>query len=273
VPSSPIPPSLLEELRTAVGPDHVLVDPDLTAGFAVDWTGRFRGVAPAVVRPGSTAEVAAATALGPGRDFFPGGGSNLEEAARAIACELSDADLLAFDERLQGHLRKKFKSLVNWCLESGGDPVPLLDAIQQQAAEYLSERLGDAGPAEVFFEHFGGDEQAAHRALAAAVADTTPQVSVRSGSAGAIIALAVPKGAAGNRLFEMIEQALPGERMLRAVSSDDIVFRREFVRVPLTDLAPLTTAGRDAYKSQIESETPPHARNDIKWVLPQKHGP
>jgi len=60
VPSSPIPPSLLEELRTAVGPDHVLVDPDLTAGFAVDWTGRFRGVAPAVVRPGSTAEVAAA---------------------------------------------------------------------------------------------------------------------------------------------------------------------------------------------------------------------
>jgi FAD/FMN-containing dehydrogenase len=33
------------------------------AGFAVDWTGRFRGHTPAVVRPGDTAEVARVLAL------------------------------------------------------------------------------------------------------------------------------------------------------------------------------------------------------------------
>ena len=53
------PAPFLEELRTAVGPHHVLTDADLTAGFSVDWTGRFRGSTAAVVRPGSTAEVAA----------------------------------------------------------------------------------------------------------------------------------------------------------------------------------------------------------------------
>ena len=42
---------------------HVLTDPDVTAGYAVDWTGRFRGRAPVVLRPGTTAEVAVLVAL------------------------------------------------------------------------------------------------------------------------------------------------------------------------------------------------------------------
>lgn len=41
-----------------VGPEHVLTDRDVVAGYCVDWTGRFRGATAAVVRPGSTAEVA-----------------------------------------------------------------------------------------------------------------------------------------------------------------------------------------------------------------------
>jgi FAD/FMN-containing dehydrogenase len=51
--------SLRDDLVEVVGPDHVLDDPDLTASYTTDWTGRFRGEALVVVRPGSTAEVAA----------------------------------------------------------------------------------------------------------------------------------------------------------------------------------------------------------------------
>jgi FAD/FMN-containing dehydrogenase len=54
-----VDPDVLAKLRAIVGERHVLVDPDLTAGYSVDWTGRFRGSASAVVRPASTAEVAA----------------------------------------------------------------------------------------------------------------------------------------------------------------------------------------------------------------------
>jgi FAD/FMN-containing dehydrogenase len=50
---------LLDALTDAVGPRHVLVDPELTGAYTTDWTGRFRGTAAAVVRPADTAEVAA----------------------------------------------------------------------------------------------------------------------------------------------------------------------------------------------------------------------
>ena len=50
---------LLAELRSIVGAGHVLTEPDMRAGYELDWTGRFQGSTPAVVRPGSTEEVAA----------------------------------------------------------------------------------------------------------------------------------------------------------------------------------------------------------------------
>ncbi|MGQ0521092.1 MAG: FAD-binding oxidoreductase [Actinomycetota bacterium] len=53
------PPSLPARLAEVVGPGHVLEDPDVTAGYCADWTGRYRGSTPLVVRPGSAAEVAA----------------------------------------------------------------------------------------------------------------------------------------------------------------------------------------------------------------------
>src|SRR5512133_2909069 len=53
---------LLEDLATAVGEAHVLVDDDVRAPFEVDWTGRYGGVARAVVRPADAEQVAAVLA-------------------------------------------------------------------------------------------------------------------------------------------------------------------------------------------------------------------
>jgi hypothetical protein len=58
-----LPGTLLRSLAGIVDEPHVLTG-DATSGFAVDWTGRFRGHTPAVVRPGDTAEVAAVLAFG-----------------------------------------------------------------------------------------------------------------------------------------------------------------------------------------------------------------
>ncbi|MBX3618506.1 MAG: FAD-binding oxidoreductase [Rhizobacter sp.] len=54
--------ALVNALRTAVGAAHVLVEGDLTA-YEQDWRRRYRGRALAVVRPGSTTEVAAVVKL------------------------------------------------------------------------------------------------------------------------------------------------------------------------------------------------------------------
>jgi FAD/FMN-containing dehydrogenase len=53
---------LLSELAGLLGPEHLLRDPALTAGYAQDWTGRWRGEPLAVARPATTAEVAAVLA-------------------------------------------------------------------------------------------------------------------------------------------------------------------------------------------------------------------
>jgi FAD/FMN-containing dehydrogenase len=49
---------LLERLQAVLGPEHVLVDPDLRASYETDWTRRWTATASAVVRPADTSEVA-----------------------------------------------------------------------------------------------------------------------------------------------------------------------------------------------------------------------
>src|SRR6201996_4151942 len=68
--------TLLRSLASIVGEPHVLTG-DATAGYAVDWTGRFAGHTPAVVRPREVAEVAAVLALctGAGLPVVPQGGN------------------------------------------------------------------------------------------------------------------------------------------------------------------------------------------------------
>lgn len=50
---------LIERLRATVGGAQVVTDPDVLEGRSVDYTGRYRGRASALVRPGSADEVAA----------------------------------------------------------------------------------------------------------------------------------------------------------------------------------------------------------------------
>ena len=54
---------LIAALRSALGDAHVRTDPDLVAANVVDWTKRFEGSTPAVVRPGTVDEVAAVLRL------------------------------------------------------------------------------------------------------------------------------------------------------------------------------------------------------------------
>lgn len=68
---------LVAALRDVVGAPHCLTDPELTAGYTVDWTGRYGGPAAAVVRPADATEVAAvlAVAAAYGMGVIPQGGN------------------------------------------------------------------------------------------------------------------------------------------------------------------------------------------------------
>ena len=51
-------PDVLQQVSSLVGAKYVSTDPDVLAGRSADWTGRYRGDASALVRPGSADEVA-----------------------------------------------------------------------------------------------------------------------------------------------------------------------------------------------------------------------
>src|SRR5690242_1172379 len=58
MPPAALDPAVERELVEVVGPAHVVTDPAITASATTDWTGRFVGATPALVRPGSADEVA-----------------------------------------------------------------------------------------------------------------------------------------------------------------------------------------------------------------------
>ena len=55
---APIDATALAELIQVVGRPHALLDADARAAHEIDWTGRFHGATPVVLRPGDTAQVA-----------------------------------------------------------------------------------------------------------------------------------------------------------------------------------------------------------------------
>jgi len=54
---------VVEQLAAVVGAAHLSTDPDVLDARCVDWTGRYRGRATALVRPGNAGEVAAVLAV------------------------------------------------------------------------------------------------------------------------------------------------------------------------------------------------------------------
>lgn len=57
------PPGVLDAIAEIIGTEHVVTEPDVLRRHEVDWTGRFVGRTPALLRPASTEEVAAVLAV------------------------------------------------------------------------------------------------------------------------------------------------------------------------------------------------------------------
>jgi FAD/FMN-containing dehydrogenase len=70
--------TLTSDLAAAVGPQHVLTDPDVTASYGTDWSRRYSGPVAAVVRPADTAQVAGVLAVAAehGVPVIPQGGNS-----------------------------------------------------------------------------------------------------------------------------------------------------------------------------------------------------
>jgi FAD/FMN-containing dehydrogenase len=117
---------LLRELAAIVGQAHVLTA-EAAAGYTVDWTGRFRGHTPAVIRPRDTAEVAAVLSL-------------CNEAGQAVVPQGGNTGLVGSGVPLRGELVLSLTRL------SQLEPVDL-DAAQVTAGAGVTlQQVADAHP-------------------------------------------------------------------------------------------------------------------------------
>jgi FAD/FMN-containing dehydrogenase len=96
----------LSALADIVGTRHVVTDPEVLAGSSIDWTGRFTGATTALVRPGSTDEVAGVVRLCRERGLavtLQGGNTGLVGGSVPLSGELLVSlrrlDAVSIDER------------------------------------------------------------------------------------------------------------------------------------------------------------------------------
>ena len=76
--------------------------------------------------------------------------------------------------------------------------------------------------------------------------------------------VAVPPGPEGERFRALVRHALPEVPMLAAASTDDIVFYREGVQIPLENLEQVGAIAREAYTQLLRRQHfTPHSRADI----------
>ena len=122
--------SLLDELRDAVGASQVLVGDDCAA-YEVDWRKRYHGRALAVVRPGSTAEVAAVVAAcrGHGASLVAQGGNT--GLVGASVPDASGQQVLLSTVRLN-RVRKVDPANLTMVVEAGC----VLQRVQEEAAAH-----------------------------------------------------------------------------------------------------------------------------------------
>jgi hypothetical protein len=205
----------------------------------------------------------------PAEYILPVGCDNLEAAADQFIALLPPEDLLRFDGEFQEVIKKKFKGLTTLCLEPE-KAVGFTELFLEHGRAFIDSRLEHADPAEAL-SNYRGDGQDCLDLLTQAFEKAAPLISLvepRQHLEGSI--LAVPPGTSGEHLRDLVNVANPGIEFIPAESPDELVFYRELPLVPISELKVMGTAGSEAYLAQHNSNAPPHARVDIKWIAPMK---
>jgi serine/threonine protein kinase len=211
--------------------------------------------------------------------LFPTGCDNLKETVARLVATLEVPELLhALDSRMEAMLRKQFRALVNVCLSSANLLRNVEAALLQTAQAFVGEHLPQVDVAALFLERYPSEE-AAEGELVGFFDEAAPE-SLSSGSAGRstdpassgpeeraeLCVLGTPASPAGEHIRSLVQKALPQTQWLIVPTSDDIVFYREQVNLPLEKLPQLGPAAQDAYRQMTAAENfTPHTRTDVEW--------
>jgi hypothetical protein len=200
------------------------------------------------------------------RVILPGGEEDIEEAARAFADSISDAQMLELDIALQEGVLGPRGGLRAACVAGGDINRYLSNPLLDQAVSYLGSQLPLTDVAEVGLaaaNHTGDDLSAQ---IAECMSRATPLVSGEPNRQHAY--LLIPASSAGKALGEKVRTAHPKLKVIRVPGQAHLLFCREQDCLSAEDLPRIFDHCRPAYEaaSTVPSISP-HARFDIiDWV-------
>jgi len=207
--------------------------------------------------------------LGFGEHFLPLAADTIDAAVESLLKNVKPEDLLALDQRVQGLVRRQFKSLAQMCLGPASHFPELRAVIEQQAETYMESVVGKASAAAVYLQDRHADAEI-RADLSRAFDEAVPQLAGSRFTGPELCFLTVPADVAGERLGKLAAEVTDDVRVVTASGAGDVYFYREQPRLPLADLPQLGLLAEQIYRQMTAAGSfTPHTRMDvIEWVTP-----
>jgi serine/threonine protein kinase len=208
--------------------------------------------------------------LGLGQYLLPAGCRTLPEAVEQVMAGFTEAEVTEINERVRRLLGRALEEQIHVCTAPANFFKELEEQVLHEVTAFAAAPVGRAHAAERFVEQRGRDDTALHE-LAAAFTEAAPELAGSGCSPDdELNILAVPPGPEGEHFRALVQRAVPEQTMVPAASTDDIVFYREVLSLPLTALPQMGAAAAEVYRQFLTGDQlTPHSRTDItSWVPP-----
>jgi serine/threonine protein kinase len=198
--------------------------------------------------------------------LLPPGCSQLDELIPLYEGQLTDDDVVSFDERVQGHIRKQYRALLNVCMGPAAIVRALAPIMMQEAGSYLDDRFPAPSMLELLKGQKGGQsdlEDIIHDLFDEAAPETKRLETDRE------VSLAIlPGDEAGMTLAAAAAKALPETTLLSSERSEEILVYREQFLSGLSSLNQMGSIAQEAYRQRLSQDPASlHSRDDITdWI-------
>ncbi|EFX60184.1 hypothetical protein DAPPUDRAFT_125160, partial [Daphnia pulex] len=195
--------------------------------------------------------------------LLPPGVESFERAAEVLQDSITRDDIRAFDKGLQVRIEQEFNALFSVCVSAPNLVSTLQITIEDEARNFLRNRLGASQLAPMYFSRFP-DANSAAQAVYWLYDQADPGVQTRNIDFGEITVTATPMGKEGEPLLRLAEDIMPIPPSADAPSADEFVIYREYTRVPLAALSQMGPLAEDVYNNALDNpQHSPHSRIDV----------
>lgn len=203
------------------------------------------------------------------RDLLPTGCKRIGDIVAQLDEQLTEDDFIAFDDRIQAHVRKQYKALLNICLGASGMVRALAPVMIREAETYLDERFPPPNIVDLL--------QARGESLNASLEDAVRELydeaapeAKRLDEDRQLSLAALPGDEAGKPLAAAVVSALPQTKIVLSERCEELVFLREQILHGIGELDSMGSVAHEAYRQRLAQDpTAVHSRDDIPDWNPQ----